>query len=249
MSVEFANWASNEAAGDAGDGSFFDDCLSGFRRHGICREATMPYQAEFDPESRPSAAATREAGLVRREPGSFEVRWILPPRNDDPGLTPRQLAEVKAILMLGYPVAFGSGHSVLLVGFQDDATKPGGGEFLIKDSGAAAFKTDSYEFVRTKPYDVFWVEFFKKPLSRERSAWDYGKGVFRKASDGTWIQTAKDGGKWSFEEAARTDECIELRDASRHLVVRIYGYSYSKLFFRTPATRAWGLMYDGAWVE
>ena len=35
LSVEFLNWASNQAAGDKFDGSFFADCLGGFRKYGL----------------------------------------------------------------------------------------------------------------------------------------------------------------------------------------------------------------------
>jgi hypothetical protein len=250
LSVEFANWASNQAAGHRGDGSFFDDCLSGFRKHGICSEAAMPYQPVYDPETRPSARALKEAELIKsRASTEFEVHWILPPRNEDPGLTPRQLAEVKAALARGNPVAFGSGHSVLLVGYEDDAKKPGGGEFRTKDSAANAFRTYTYEFVRTKPYDVFWVEFFEKPRPQTaRTHWEYSGGSFKKAG-GAWNEIGKSGGRFTFEETARNEDWVEMRDASRDLTVRIIGIGYSRLFYKTPQMRRWELMYDGHWAE
>ena len=62
------------------------------------------------------------------------------------------------MLAAGYPVAAGSGHSRLLVGYRDDATLPGGGEFITEDSALARFDKVTYEFVRTQVADVFWVE-------------------------------------------------------------------------------------------
>ena len=48
LSVEFLNWASNQAAGDAHDGSFFSDAWKGFAIYGVCPEQDMPYQDRFD---------------------------------------------------------------------------------------------------------------------------------------------------------------------------------------------------------
>ena len=45
-----------------------------------------------------------------------------------------------------------------VVGYADDASQPGGGVFLTKDSGSAAFDLVTYEFAKTKIGDVFWVE-------------------------------------------------------------------------------------------
>lgn len=252
LSVEFANWASNDVAGDRGDGSFFDDCLNGFRKHGICYEETMPYRAAFDAESRPSHDAIQEAKAFKAmfRVRSGEIHWILPPRNDDPGLTPRQFTEIKQTLAHGNPVAFGSGHSVLLVGYQDDPKKPGGGEFRIKDSAANAFRTYTYEFVRTKPYDVFWVECFRERQPRlRRTVWEYAGGTFHEMEAPTWNERGNNGNFFSFRETARNDDWVELRDDSRELTVRITGHTKSQLFYRTPKMRRWELMYDGRWEE
>jgi hypothetical protein len=55
LSVEFLNWASNQAAGDADDGSYFSDLWNGYVVHGICPDADLPYRPEFDPQLAPSA--------------------------------------------------------------------------------------------------------------------------------------------------------------------------------------------------
>ncbi len=74
------------------------------------------------------------------------------------GLSDAQFAEIKRVLAAGWPVAAGSDHSRLLVGYRDDATAPGGGVFSTKDSGVGRFDEVSYEFVKTRVADAFWVE-------------------------------------------------------------------------------------------
>ena len=54
LSVEFLNWASNQALGEMQDGSFFSDLWRGFAIYGVCPEEDMPYQDEFDPIGRPA---------------------------------------------------------------------------------------------------------------------------------------------------------------------------------------------------
>ena len=52
------------------------------------------------------------------------------------------------------------GHSVLLVGFRDDKTQPGGGVFLIRNSaGACRDSMLSYEYIRAYMNDAAWIDF------------------------------------------------------------------------------------------
>jgi hypothetical protein len=248
LSVEFMNWASNQVADNTADGSFFADCLDGIRQYGLCPDAMMRYQATPDPNRKPSPMALKNAEVLLPEfTDSLQVHWIMPPGNGDPGLTDRQFAEVKATLARGYPVAFGSGHSILLVGYQDRANRPGGGEFFVKDSQRPEFTTYSYEHVKTKPYDVFWVEFGKRFLV-DRNQWKYRTGIFKAVDKGNWIEFPDNGGKYNFKEVARKADYVELYEQERQLTLRIYGATYSKMFYKTPKMRNWALMYDGNWV-
>lgn len=249
LSVEFLNWASNQVAGDQSDGSFFADCLDGFRKYGLCPDAMMPHRATFDPNFKPSPRAREMAEALRREVmDSLQVHWIMPPKNDKPGLTARQFAEVKATLSRGYPVAFGSAHSVLLVGFRVDAKQAGGGEFLVKDSTEPDFVTISFEHVRTKPYDVFWLELQELPKI-ERVHWSYRTGVFKHVGQGNWTEFCSDGDKYYFREVARNADYVELYERKRQLTLRIFGRTFSEMFYKTPRMPTWAMMYDGNWVK
>ncbi len=52
------------------------------------------------------------------------------------------------------------GHSVLLVGYRDDKTQPGGGVFLIRNSaGPSRDGMMTYEYVRAYLNDAAWIDF------------------------------------------------------------------------------------------
>lgn len=159
LSPEYLNWAASQAAGAPSDGAFFHNALAGFEKFGLCTEEAMPYQAKHDPALAPSKAAADEAAKMRQESdGEIVPHWIVPWKPDRFGVDDAQFAEIKRVLASGYPVAAGSGHSRLLVGFRDDAAIPGGGAFITEDSALARFDEVTYEFVRKQVADVFWVE-------------------------------------------------------------------------------------------
>lgn len=157
LSVEYLNWACNQVIKNKteGRGQFFHHLLKGFEQHGICPEMDMPYRARFDPALNPSDKAREKAKVVLGYP--LKVHWINPLKKA-PGLTDQQLSEIKDVLAKGWPVAAGSSHSRLLVGYLDDPRQPGGGILITKDSGPGAFDTVTYEFAKTKIADVYWVD-------------------------------------------------------------------------------------------
>jgi hypothetical protein len=179
LSPEFLNWASNQAAGDKDDGSFFSDLWKGFVAYGICLESAMPYAEAFDPAAAPSRDALQDAA-ARRNAG-LRFHWI---KEWDPkrGLNEAELRAVTAALAKGWPVSGGflwpkkavwtegvlgmcprdqvfDGHSLLLVGFRSDPKMPGGGVFLIRNSGGPSrdgFVT--YEFALAYMNDAAWID-------------------------------------------------------------------------------------------
>ncbi len=138
----------------------------------------MPYAAKYDPKLQPTSSALAQARQCR----DFGLRlcWI---KTWDPnrGLNEEQFAAVKEALQRRSPVCGGflwpkkaewtdgvlqmttrervrDGHSVLLVGFRDDASQPGGGVFLIENSSHGPRDgAMSYEYVRAYMNDAVWV--------------------------------------------------------------------------------------------
>ena len=179
LSVEFLNWASNQATRDTHDGSFFSDLWRGFTVYGACPEQDMPYQDKFDPNHAPSEEAKDHAKQMHE--AGLQLHWI---KRWDPntGLTDAQLGAIKRVLNRQWPVCGGfrwpkqvkwkddvlemappegvfDGHSVLLVGYRDDSQQPGGGMFLFRNSnnnGRDGWMT--YEYARAYMNDAVWID-------------------------------------------------------------------------------------------
>lgn len=156
LSVEYCNWAANAATGRRDDGDFFHFALQGFERFGICRDELWPYGKSFAAEATPSADALVDGGR-RLANAQVRVRWIRP-IGGGAGLSPAQFDDVLATLRRGWPVAAGSSHSRVLVGYRADAAAPGGGTFLTLDSAVGGFAEVPASFVRDQVNDAFVVE-------------------------------------------------------------------------------------------
>ena len=179
LSVEFLNWASNQATTNSKDGGLFSDLWTGFEVYGICPESSLPYQPNYDPNLRPGDQVLRRA--KESTEAHLRLHWIKP-WNVATGLTETQFLEIKRTLSLGWPVCGGfrwpkhehwqkdvlqmapaaevfDGHSVLLVGFKDDSAEPGGGVFLIRNTGGGAQDgAMPYEYVLAYMNDAAWIE-------------------------------------------------------------------------------------------
>jgi len=179
MSVEFLNWASNRAIGQSADGGFFSDLWTGFTNAGICAERILPYQQRFDPGLQPADEIQNEGRHALA--AGLRLHWIKP-WNVKTGITEAQFQSIRQVLTNGWPVCGGfrwpksehwregilemaapedvfDGHSVLLVGFRDDARQAGAGVFLIRNTGnGVADAALPYEFVRLYMNDAVWVD-------------------------------------------------------------------------------------------
>jgi len=183
LSVEFLNWASNKALGETDDGSFFSDLWRGFEIYGACPEQDMPYQDKFDPNVTPSEEAKDHARQLHEF--GFRLHRIKP-WNPNTGLTDEHLAAIKRTLDRQWPVCGGlrwpkkpvrwtndiletpppegvfDGHSVLIVGYRDDPTQPGGGLLIFRNSnneGRDGYMT--YEYARAYMNDAVWIDYKK----------------------------------------------------------------------------------------
>ncbi len=155
LSVEFLNWAGHKAVNRNADGGFFSELWKGYEVYGICPEADLPYRSEFENALQPPPASLKKAEKLRLP--ALHLHWIKE-WNAKTGLTSDQLTEIKKTLAHKFPVCGGfrwpmravweegalqmcpaeevfDGHSVLLVGYRDDPAFPGGGVFIIRNSG------------------------------------------------------------------------------------------------------------------
>ena len=179
LSVEFLNWAANQACGDKEDGGFFSDLWKGFSIYGICTEEDMPYQSKFEPARLPEASALGKA--KGRLTLGLQLHWIKE-WNVNTGLTEAEFSGVKNTLARGWPVCGGfrwpkqetwlegvlqmcpsnavrDGHSVLLAGYREDAAQPGGGVFIFRNTGGNGQDgLMPFAYARLYMNDAVWVD-------------------------------------------------------------------------------------------
>jgi len=190
LSVDFLNWAANQTGRGTRDGGLFSEMWDGFARHGICAEEKMPYGAKFDPARSPGPNARADA--KEKLALGLRLHWVKK-WNVKTGLSDDEFARIKRTLNRGWPVCGGfrwpkqarwkdhvlqmcqakdvfDGHSVLLVGYRDDAGQPGGGTFIFRNTeGDGRDGNMPYAYARAYMNDAVWVQSEVNP-SRTRAA-------------------------------------------------------------------------------
>lgn len=161
LSEEYLNWAADEIAGEKFDGASYEELLAAFDEWGICGERFWPYAARYDGSS-PSRDALVSAQQVWKL--AFKRHWIA--RRTTDGLTDAHLGEMRKVLATGWPLcAYGREHSILIVGFFDDAKMPGGGQFITRNSATQRYETIFYEAAKAEFGSVLWIELPPKKTS------------------------------------------------------------------------------------
>jgi len=191
LSVEFLNWAANQKRRNPRDGGFFSEMWSGFAAFGICKEQVLPYRPEFDSARSPDpeVLAAARSKLALKLKFSWIKKW-----NVNTGLTEAEFLGLKRTLNQGWPVCGGlrwpkqeqwkddmlqmcppeavfDGHSVLLVGYRDDAKQPGGGAFIFRNTnrgGRDGFMP--YAFARAYMNDAAWIQSAHKAQADDSQA-------------------------------------------------------------------------------
>lgn len=193
FSQEFLTWSANDATGRAGDQAMFYEALAGLNEFGICAEELMPYERREDRSREPAPEVIEVAGQLSNR---WRVHWIKLWDVEQP-MTAEQMHSIKAALADGHPVACGlrwpnddteesllnvpgpddvfDGHSIAFVGYRDDATIEGGGEFIYRNSngprwGDEGYGVMSYAYVEAYANDAPWIELgpadCERPLQR-----------------------------------------------------------------------------------
>lgn len=179
LSVEYLNWAANQTRRRVRDGGFFSELWTGYARHGICAEPEMPYQARFDPERTPAAEV--RATAKEKLPLDLKLHWVKK-WDVKTGLSTNEFSEIKETLRAGWPVCGGfrwpkqeqwkndvlqmcppeevfDGHSVLLVGYRDEAESPGGGVLIFRNTSRGG--RDGYmpyAYAHAYMNDAAWIQ-------------------------------------------------------------------------------------------
>jgi hypothetical protein len=182
LSEEFLNW-SVRGINPQLDGTNFNDGLRSVQKHGICLAELMPYDSKaFNPRRAPSAAALADARARR----VAIPHWVKGP-SPVVGLTAAHRAGIERALAQGHPVPIGirwpnkvsldsnhvlhmpsspgvgGFHGILIVGYKRDASLPGGGAFLLRNSwgprwGDGGHAWITYAHAARDGNDCLWVE-------------------------------------------------------------------------------------------
>jgi len=188
LSIEYANWAKNQAAAASTDGGFFHSIWRGIRRHGLCDENLYPYKEKFDATAEPNEATRKNAAKFHNIP--INIRWIKR-WNPNTGLENAQFLEIKKALQTGYPVCVGlrwphkavrengillsipqngvyDGHSILFIGYQDDDQAEGGGYFSFRNTNSpGANEKMSYRYVLDYANDALFFPLLSDNVLRD----------------------------------------------------------------------------------
>ena len=167
LSVEYLNWASNQVTGENEDGSFFSDAIKALKKYGICANEFFSYYIQnYSKKAEPSTQALKDAHKRKQYSAFWIKEW-----NPETGMTALQIEKVVQQLNSGHPVAIGfrwpkkderyrkvengvmvvppeegvfDGHSVLIVGYENDRDIPGGSYFIFKNSHGEKYGENGY---------------------------------------------------------------------------------------------------------
>ncbi len=182
LSEEYMVWAARAVSGKTREQAMLFEIAEALNKEGICTAAEMPYAKTFDPNLKPSAEAIAESRPFRER---WRVHWIRRWALEPP-LTDGEFEQIKRALADEHPVAIGvrwpnakvesgllappppkevsDGHTIALVGYEDDPQKPGGGTFVFRNSFGPnwsdhGYGTMSYAYARIYANDILWLQY------------------------------------------------------------------------------------------
>lgn len=155
LSEEYLNWAADDITDIKFDGASYEELISAFDKWGISSEKFLPYDERYNENLQPSENALSSAKEIWAL--GFERHWIA--QRTENGLIDSQIAQMRKVLASGWPLcAYGRDHSILLVGFQDDARMNGGGQFITRNSATQRYETIFYAAAKEEFGSVLWID-------------------------------------------------------------------------------------------
>lgn len=182
LSEQFAGWAAADAQGSKSklEGYSSQQLIRGIKKHGICTEELMPYDARR--MGRPSKEALADAETRRSISETIFQRYRENRRRD--GFTEQTLRAICWSLYEKHPVTAAvawpnrveydpegniiwksrsappSGHMVVFVGYEIDESLPGGGRMEIRNSWGEDWGVDGHAYIDFEYLTKFGKEAF-----------------------------------------------------------------------------------------
>jgi hypothetical protein len=180
LSEQFTMWATNQL-GRYKRGYFVcEDVIAAIQAYGVCREELMPYK-EWGNIGKPSKEALADAVTRKGAEVTWFHRW-----NGRLGMNQTEVVAICGALAGGSPVTatfewprtarltedhflldrgskYGSGHVVVLVGYEISAKHKGGGAFTFRQSwgdkwGDGGYAKLTFEFAMTNAQEAYALE-------------------------------------------------------------------------------------------
>jgi C1A family cysteine protease len=167
LSEEYLNHMTNVASGRTDDGDFFSYIAAGYDKYGIVTEAEMPYKTSYSFANISVSSDLIAKGQIFTRKGVKLNGHFIKPNDGSVGMTDAQYKEVFLWLHKGIPVAIGRSHSTVIIGLKYDATRPGGGQFIIRNSYGPGtddhgYFYEDFESVKKSVNDVYVYDWPKQ---------------------------------------------------------------------------------------
>lgn len=184
FSPQFSYWSAKERDGYADEeGTFVESAFEGLTDDGVCKDATWPYTAEADPDKKEGQGPPPKKAVTEGAKNTIVQAKALKPKA--PAQMKKALRERKLVVLsvLTWPfwdedpynetgrIALPTpdedsdeiAHAICLFGYRDNPNRPGGGDFLFRNSWGRSWGDEGngtlpYGYVKLYGIEAYVVE-------------------------------------------------------------------------------------------
>jgi len=239
LSEQFLYWACKELDGIPGGGTFIHTAMTALSTYGACKETTWPYNPRQQPgnegQAPPPHGASEEAAQFRMlhsrpiEPSLVDhYKHVLSGGGEGKGMpivfavlvfnswymSPETHRTGKITMPLPGEDPGPGGHAMCVVGYVDDASVPGGGYFIVRNSWGDEWAPDSpeapghalipYAYVERYAVEAFSGEIASANASPSEAAAEPAADTF----EGKYTRTLKEDARDAEGKLVKAGACV-----------------------------------------
>jgi len=164
LSQEYLNHMANKATNRNDDGDFFSSIEAGYNKYGIIPDSMWVYNPSavynYNNFENNMTQQMLNFGSWTIAKGNKLAGNFIKENGTPVGLSDIEFQNVLSYLYRGIPVALGRSHSMVVVGYNIDSAKAGGGEFIFRNSygtgdGENGYRYESFNSVKGTTNDVY----------------------------------------------------------------------------------------------